>query len=279
MGIVLLGLIVILFLLMNFALPFNESDNALRAYLAEPGMDLNIESIQSGDYQLRLVNTHKKDRIPDTTIVFIHGAPGSLSDFKAFLRDSTLLDRYNLVAIDRPGYGSSNNGKPDPTINGQAKTLMVALSEKGYDNMILVGHSYGGPIIAKMAIDAPNRVKGLLLLAPVNEAESEPKYKISYLAVIPPIKWLVPGAIYSSAVEKLKHPDELASMEADWKKIQCKTIQMHGDKDFLAPPSNMAYTQNLVPANLFELIRLKKENHFLPWTQFSAIKEVLTTKF
>lgn len=278
-GYILLSLIIILFLLMNFAMPFNESDEALLSELKQDFVEINIDHLTIDHHHLRVVNTHKKGNIPDTTVVFIHGAPGSLSDFKAFLIDSNLLDRYNLLAIDRPGYGGSDPGNPEASIEKQADLLLKAIQHYSSKQLLLVGHSYGGPIVGKMALNSPEKIIGLLLLAPVNEPKSEPRYKISYLAIYPPIKWLIPGVVYTAAIEKLAHPKEIEKFSPHWQEITCKTIQMHGDKDFLAPPSNMGYTQKRIPAQYFELIRLPEENHFLPWTQFSRITHTLTTKF
>ena len=278
-GYILLGLIVILLLLMNFALPFNDSDKTLHKYLDQADIEVDIAHLSIEGHHLRVVNTHTKALIPDTTIVFIHGAPGSLSDFKAFLKDSSLLTRFNLIAIDRPGYGESDAGKPEASILTQANLLLKAAQHFAPNHLILVGHSYGGPIAIKMETIAPNIVDGLLLLAPVNEPASEPRYKISYLAIYPPIKWLLPGVIYTSAIEKLQHPAEIEQLASDFGKISSKVIHMHGDKDFLAPASNMDYTKSLIPASYYELIRLPEENHFLPWTQFSAITRILMTEY
>ncbi len=278
-GIILLALIVILFLLMNFAMPFKDSDKKLAEYLNRADITLSIQHLAVDNYNIRVVNTHKKGVAPDTNIIFIHGAPGSLSDFKAFLKDNSLLDKYNLIAIDRPGYGASNSGQAEPGIAKQAQLLLKVIDQLNLQNLILVGHSYGGPIAAKMATLAPQKVKGLLLLAPVNEPISEPRYKISWLAIYPPIKWLIPGAVYTSAVEKIAHPGEIEKLIPFWKQIKCKTIHIHGDKDFLAPPSNMDFTKKLIPKEHYELIRLPNENHFLPWTQHSRITDVLITKF
>ncbi len=275
-GIVLFGSLVILLILMNFALPFNESDKKLAAYLDTPNIVVSIEHIPVQNHRLRIISTHQLGDQPDSTVVFIHGTPGSLSDFKAFLKDTALLAKYTLVGIDRPGYGGSLDGLPIEGIEEQAHVLMQAIQKAGFKNLILVGHSYGGPIAAKMAADFPNEVKGLLLLAPVNEAESEPKYKFwALLGSHIPFRWVLPSAIVNASVEKLEHPAELEKLESGWGKIQCPTIHLHGDRDFLAPPSNMAFTRHLIPAVHYKLIELADENHFLPWTQHEKIKEVL----
>ena len=76
-----------------------------------------------------------------------------------------------------------------------------------------MGHSYGGPVVARMAIDYPDRVAGLVLLA--SSADPEPQWvkPIQRFAKWPVIKWLVPGFTYSTNEEILALQQSLA--EAD----------------------------------------------------------------
>lgn len=56
-------------------------------------------------------------------VIFVHGAPSSLSFFNAFFKDTTLLNRARLVAVDRPGYGYSDYGRVETSIIRQAELL------------------------------------------------------------------------------------------------------------------------------------------------------------
>ena len=49
-------------------------------------------------------------------VVFIHGAPGSLSDYRAFFKDEKLYRKANLMSIDRLGYGNSEYGSSETSI-------------------------------------------------------------------------------------------------------------------------------------------------------------------
>src|ERR1700722_2225293 len=62
---------------------------------------------------------------PEATILFIHGAPSSMSYWKAYLADSVLLSRATMYAVDRPGYGYSGLADPLPDISAQAAIVKV----------------------------------------------------------------------------------------------------------------------------------------------------------
>jgi len=49
----------------------------------------------------------------------------------------------------------------------QSRQIYEALSANGVSgNAVLIGHSLGGPVVARMAADYPDFVKGLVLVAP-----------------------------------------------------------------------------------------------------------------
>src|SRR6185312_8524477 len=72
------------------------------------------------------------------------------------------------IATDLPGHGLSD--KPDDarlyTLDAQVECVLSAMDSLGIMRATLVGHSMGGPICARAAVLAPNRVTALALLAP-----------------------------------------------------------------------------------------------------------------
>ncbi len=80
-----------------------------------------------------------------------------------------LASDFHLVAWDAPGYGLS---KPLPAVSPAAAeyadVLKMLLDSLGIVRCILVGHSLGAIVAASFAAHCPERVLGLLLLAPAN---------------------------------------------------------------------------------------------------------------
>ena len=98
------------------------------------------------------------------SLIYVHGTPGSASAFRRYLRDP--IPDTRTIAYDRPGFGETEPRDPVVSFEAQARVIEPLLrpSEDGRWP-ILVGHSLGGPIIARAAADYPDRVGGLVIVA------------------------------------------------------------------------------------------------------------------
>jgi pimeloyl-ACP methyl ester carboxylesterase len=100
-------------------------------------------------------------------IVMLHGASSNLRVMQHPLGDRLAKTR-RVILIDRPGHGWSTRDRVDystPAIQG--RMIMEALTKLGVDQAIVVAHSWAGALALRMALDDPDRVAGLVLLAPV----------------------------------------------------------------------------------------------------------------
>jgi len=78
-----------------------------------------------------------------------------------------LAQRHRVVLIDRAGLGWSERAdRRGGSPAYQAAMLRDVLDRLGVERAIVVGHSWGGTLAAAFALDHPQRVAGLLLLAP-----------------------------------------------------------------------------------------------------------------
>ncbi|MFF0611871.1 alpha/beta fold hydrolase [Nocardia tengchongensis] len=102
-------------------------------------------------------------RVRTTNVVLLHGQPGDRSDWDAVT--ALLPGSIPALALDRPGYG--DNPEPAGTIEDNARWLLDRLDREGIDTTVLAGHSYGGAIALAAATLAPQRVRGLVLVASV----------------------------------------------------------------------------------------------------------------
>ncbi len=101
----------------------------------------------------------------DTTVVLIHGYGEHLLGWRGVV--DPLAARYRVVAFDLPGFGASD--KPAGPYTLEAMTGRVAgFVERWTDApRIVVGHSMGGAIAAHLALERPDLVSALVLIAPV----------------------------------------------------------------------------------------------------------------
>jgi len=100
-------------------------------------------------------------------IVLIHGASSNLEAMRQPLGD-LLARKHRVVLIDRPGHGwSMRERETDSTPDVQAQMISEALEKLDLGPVILVVHSLAGALGARMALDYPKHLAGLVMLAPV----------------------------------------------------------------------------------------------------------------
>ncbi|MFD2566194.1 alpha/beta fold hydrolase [Pseudotenacibaculum haliotis] len=135
------------------------------------GFHIKRYDLKSVNYPVRVVSS-EYDSQKDLAVFFVHGAPGSSDNYYTYLQDSLLLKGANLYSIDRPGYGFSNFGKPEISIKRQSEVVAEIIDSLPEQKVIVLGHSYGGPIAAYSSILSP-KVKSVIMLAPALDPENE----------------------------------------------------------------------------------------------------------
>jgi pimeloyl-ACP methyl ester carboxylesterase len=96
-------------------------------------------------------------------VVFIHGLSGCwqnwLEQLPLFARD------HRVIAVDLPGFGQSEMPAEEISISGYADAIDELMGELGLEEARIVGNSMGGFIGAELAINHPQRVERLVLVA------------------------------------------------------------------------------------------------------------------
>jgi pimeloyl-ACP methyl ester carboxylesterase len=100
-------------------------------------------------------------------IVMIHGASSNLESMRKPLGEM-LAGHHRVILIDRPGHGwSTRERQRDSTPAIQGRMIEEAMQKLSVGPVILVVHSWAGALGAWMALEYPQRVAGLVMLAPV----------------------------------------------------------------------------------------------------------------
>jgi pimeloyl-ACP methyl ester carboxylesterase len=100
-------------------------------------------------------------------IVMLHGASANLEVMRQPIGER-LAKNHRVILIDRPGHGWSTRDRlEDSTPEIQGRMIEEALANLGVGQAIFVAHSWAGALGARMALDYPQRVAGLVMLAPV----------------------------------------------------------------------------------------------------------------
>jgi pimeloyl-ACP methyl ester carboxylesterase len=198
-------------------------------------------------------------------LVFLHGA-GTVTGFDALL---PLAERFKLIVPFHPGYGPSADDTTVDDIHDLRRHYLELLDELGVEEFALVGHSMGGWLAANFAIDHTERVKRLVLGAPlglkVDEHPTQDMFTIpgdevpSYLAAdlsvfeghvpMPPTPEFLADRyreLTSSARVLWARPYDL-KIHRWLHRLTMPTLVLWGDADRLIPVEQAAVWGDLIP--------------------------------
>jgi len=229
---------------------------------------------QGSHRTMQVVSSGEESKPP---VLFLHGSPGSWHAWSHLLRDKTLLQRFHLLAVDRPGYGGSTPGITEPSLQRQAEDVLAALHlNTSGQKPIVVGHSYGGALLAQIGIDQGASLAGLIFIAASVDPALEKKKVIQTIAALPLIRDLIPRSIRVCNEEILALQQELELLLPEWHKVIVHTVVLQGDKDDLVPLENAHFLQRMLPEHCpKEILIFEGKNHFLPWTSPHLIVQAI----
>lgn len=263
----------VLLILMDSCLQFRMSKSEINTFFEENHLN---GSIHRYPYGKRTMNYAVSGDTLKPAVIFVHGSPGSLSAFIHFLADSTLLKEAVLISVDRPGFGASDFGYAEPSLQKQAAMLKPILQRFQKNRpLILVGHSSGGPLIGRMAMDYPELIDGLVMVAPSLSPDLEPHEWFRAPLATPFLKWMLPRSIRASNDEIYKLKPELEKMMGKWSSITVPTIVIQGKKDNLVPYENAEFAVKMMTHAPVSLVINDDMNHFVPWTHPALIRDAV----
>lgn len=84
-----------------------------------------------------------------------------------------LAEEYRTVAIDLPGHGEATAARESWSIGGYGEDVAGMLEGLDLDDVVLVGHSMGGPVSLRAAALAGERVRGIVAVDTLHNAHFE----------------------------------------------------------------------------------------------------------
>lgn len=100
-------------------------------------------------------------------LLLIHGASSDVGLWRPTIAP-LLQDRFRLAAYDRPGMGFTEKRPPHAErLAVQAQVAANVIERTGLKRPIVIAHSWGGATALRLALDHPDKVGGLVLIAPV----------------------------------------------------------------------------------------------------------------
>jgi len=206
-------------------------------------------------------------------LILVHGTPGESTGWTDYLMHPPT--GVEVVALDRPGFGDS--GPPGPVISlAQQAAALAALLPTDGRPAVLLGHSLGGPIVAWLAAEQPERISAIVLLAGSLDPGQERIHPMQWVGNWPPVRALLPRAIRNANAELIGLKPELQALAGLLPRITAKIVIMQGTQDDLVPAANVPYMQPLFTgARCVRTLMLEGRNHFLPWNSQDDVREAI----
>ena len=203
------------------------------------------------------------------TVLLLHGWASSLQPYRALMNQ--LSKKYRVIAVDLPGLGASEEPKEPWDVDGFADFVLTFLEQFGVKKLSLVGHSYGGRIIIKLANrELPFAIDKIVLIDSAGIRPPASKKKSFRQRLFKVGKWflsLKPVAkLFPTALEKLRVKFGSADYAAASPMmrqclvkavnedlthllpgIQAPTLLVWGDRDTATPISDAKTMEQRIP--------------------------------
>jgi pimeloyl-ACP methyl ester carboxylesterase len=206
-------------------------------------------------------------------LLFVHGSPGSWKAWSGFLKAPELAGYQSRVSVDRPGFGASSVPGVMPDLRKQA-ALLAELIPSG-QKAIVIGHSLGSPLAAWMAIDAPDRVCGVVSIAGSLSSVYEAPRWYNQLVDSALVSWAVPPRMLLSNQEMMPLQAELVKLELALPLLKTPFILMQGGKDSLVDPRTADEVEKRAPRQWIHVQRLPQEGHFVLWEKPQLVNDAI----
>lgn len=175
---------------------------------------------------------------PKGTLVFIHGFGGKAEQWQYQMQKFAMDNR--VIALDIRGHGLSDKpstGYDMPRIQLDLETALAQL--KVSKPFTLVGHSYGGAIVTEYALNHPDHIDKLILIATAGEFRLSPFLKlalnlpVTLLKLIGPFtrKWL--HAPPHALKEYYRYNMSQWTGWGRFEKLEVPTLVIRGHRDFV----------------------------------------------
>jgi pimeloyl-ACP methyl ester carboxylesterase len=224
----------------------------------------------------RVLSGAERGNAAGPLVLLVHGSPGAWRDWSFVLADERLAAAARLVAVDRLGWGGSAAGGLAPELGAQAAALRTVLVSYP-DNLpaVVVGHSLGGPVAARLALDAPELVRALVLVAASLDPELEETTWYQALGRTWLVRPLVPDVLVRADQEIRPLRGELEALRPRWSALHPPVFVLQGEADALVPAANADFAARVITHAPLSIRRVPDVGHLIPWERPELVSELL----
>lgn len=213
-------------------------------------------------------------------VVFIHGAGDSATVWEK--QTAHFFGEHRALAVDLPGHGARTAEAGLESHEANAAEVCRIMDREGVSKAVVAGHSMGGAVALLMALDHPERVGGLVLVATGARLKMRPdfieqarKTAQAFGSSVPsethiiPVEQMVDPAVPSEVVAWLKARIGNASAQATYAdflanngfdvmarlgSIRCPTLVVGGSNDRMAPRKFAEFLANAIAGARLEVL-------------------------
>jgi pimeloyl-ACP methyl ester carboxylesterase len=179
-------------------------------------------------------------------LVSLHGAGG----LRLSRSHALLAEQYRVIVFEMPGFGQSPTNEWSQSMPELARTMAQAVTNLGLERFNLMGNSFGGTLALWLAVQQPERIEALVLVAPAAirpEGEILPQAlsseeRLARLYAHPerqaPVPPLDPAIIakQQALVRRVIGPARDEALESRMPGLQVPVLVLFGTKDRMIPP-------------------------------------------
>ncbi len=211
-------------------------------------------------------------------VVWIHGTPGDWTNGSYLLRDESFISQVKLVMLDRPGWGQSQY-RTDPravTSFSEISRLIAPLLRQLKEShpklpLLLVGFSWGGSVVPSIAIDYPEWVDGVLVLAGGLDPELTKPRWYHKLADTTLGRAVIGANMRKANTEMLALSPQLSILASRWPQLSQPAIVVQGTGDSLVDPRNADFAAAVLAKKQSRVLRLDGQGHLLQLERMGLI--------
>ncbi|MCC5858499.1 MAG: alpha/beta hydrolase [Ectothiorhodospiraceae bacterium] len=229
------------------------------------------------------------DQDADWNLICIHGAAGDTGIWPASLGESRACNTY---CIDLPGHGRSG-GRLATRIADYAAAVRGFVEALGLDNVVLAGHSMGGAIAQQLALEGPDWLRGMVLVATGARLRAAPEFMDISEEQLPDVIEKMAAATFgpntpAAVIENEKArlathaPEVLASdftacngfdVTDELHRMDVPTLIISGDIDHMTPLKYSQFLEDKLPNA--QLAVIAPAGHMLPLEQPAELSRLI----
>lgn len=235
----------------------------IQADFAQKGISMTQQQLAVSDGGIHYV------RVGDETLpslLLVHGSPGDWSAWRSLLEESSLVEQYNIIVIDRPPYNGSN-GKGGSLVSQSNSLHALILNE--CNPCIAMGHSYGGALVLQLAVDYPTHFSKIISLAGTIDASNQQPKWYNYMGRNPLIAYFLSTPFKASNTEMMLLPKDLSLLDSRLHRITAEVILLQGGQDVLVAPDSPFSL--LTKLDNVTIDYDSERDHFVIWTDIDAV--------